>query len=301
MTNSALPDICVCDVEDKEALASFRACRKRWYEWLIGDDEHSIAKQITTMVWDDAIFRTLNEARRLSLEHPSPQKGLNADLLDLLDRGFVTSQVMALRRLTDPGFHDPNRGVISLTRLLADVEANIHLLTRENYICFDGTPFDAPARNAVGTLVRERMHLAFDTLSGNAPAARSRKDLVQPAAIRNVAQSLDVCRELRDYANKFIAHAAEPNRTRHRVRNETRITLDKFDAAYRAIVRAATFVGLGILFEHGLGEVPTPQYDHLENLDRAMVLANEMDALSTFWHGRVKEVAAWSDNVLATP
>ncbi|MGY6217262.1 hypothetical protein ACW73L_19085 [Methylolobus aquaticus] len=302
MTSSILPDICACDVEDKEALAAFRGCRKRWYEWLCGDDEHSISKQLTTIIWDDAIFRTLNEARRLSAEHPSSEKGFNADLLDLLDRSFVAYQVMALRRLIDPGFHDPKRGVISLARLLADIETHSHLLTREHYICFDGTPFDGPLdeTDQLRTLMRERMHRTFDILSRTGPAARSRKDLIEPALLRNVSRTLDTCGDFREYANKFLAHAAAPSESRQRVRAETRITLDKFDVAYRVVVRAASFVGIGILFERSLGDVPTPQYNLLENLDKPMVPPDELDMLAEFWQARVDEVGKWSENVLPT-
>ncbi len=300
MTNSPSLDICACDVEDKEALAAFRGCRKRWYEWLFGDDQHSISKQITTIVWDDAIFRTLNEARRLSVEHPSSEKGFNADLLDLLDRSFVASQVMALRRLTDPGFHDPKKGVISLARLLAEIEVNSHLLTREHYICFDGTPFDRPLDepDQLRTLMREHMHRTFDLLSRKPATSRSRKDVVQMSLLREVSKTLEVCGDFREYANKFIAHAAAPSTTRQRVREETRITLDKFDLAYRAVVRAASFVGIGILFERSLGDVPTPQYDHLENLDKPMALPDDVDRLAEFWQARDEEVRKWSENVL---
>jgi hypothetical protein len=302
VTSSALPDICACDVEEKEALAAFRVCRKRWYEWLIGDDQHSISKQVTTIVWDDAIFRTLNEARRLSAERPSPEKGLNADLLDLLDRSFVASQVMALRRLSDPGFHDPKKGVISLARLLADIEANCHLLTREHYICFDGTPFDRPLdeRDRLQTLMGERRHRTFDILSSTSAAARSRKNLVPLSRLRAVSETLDACGDFRKYANKFIAHATAPSTARQRVREEIRITLDKFDVAYRAVVRAANFVGIGILFGHDLGDVPTPQYNLLENLDKPMVSSDDVDMLFDFWRARVKEVEKWSENVLST-
>lgn len=302
LTSSGLPDICACDVEDKEALAAFRGCRKRWYEWLFGDDQHSISKRLTTIVWDDAIFRTLNEARRISAEHPSTENGFNADLLDLLDRSFVVNQVMALRRLTDPGFHDPKKGVISLERLLADIEENSHLLTREHYICFDGTPYDKLIHDndQLRTFMREEMHSTFDILSRTSATSRSRKDAVQPALLREVVKTLAACGDFRDYANKFIAHAAAPSTTRQRVSQETKVTLDKLDAAYRAVVRAASFVGTAILFERSLGDVPTPQYDHLENLDKPMVPPGGLDALAEFWQTRVDEVRMWSEDVLLT-
>ena len=298
--HSVLPDICACDVADKEALAAFRRCRSRWYEWLIGNDDHSISTQITTIVWDDAIFRTINEARRLATQNYSAERGFNTDLIDLLDRGFVTSQVMAIRRLIDSGFHDPRRGVISLARLLNDVETNQALLTREHYICFDGTPYDAPLpeRDRAREFTRERMHRTFDRLSGTQPASRSRTDVVQLSVIESVSKSLEACGDLRNYANQFIAHAAEPSARRQRVREQVRITLDALDSAYRAVVRAASFVGLAILFEQSLGEVPQPQYDHLANLDKPMVLPHELDGLHAFWDARVAEMGNWSENVL---
>ena len=297
---SSLPDIYLCDVEDKEALAEFRTCRSRWYEWLIGNDQHSIATQLTTMVWDDAIFRTLYEVRRLTDERPSSNKGFNSDLLDLLSRGFITSQVMAIRRLTDPEFSDPSKSVVSLSRLLADIQRHHQLLTRENYICFDGMLFEAALGDSDQrqTFQRDQMNRTFDVLSNTTPTSRSRKDLIQESRIQDVVKSLDVCKNFRNYANKFIAHAAVPSNARSCVREEIRIAPEMFDQAYRAIVRAASFVSLGILFERGgLGDIPTPQYNHLENLDKPMILPSEADHLDIFWHTRVSEMEKWSENV----
>lgn len=300
MSASVLPDICTCDVENKEQLALYRRCRERWSAWLFGEDEHSISQQITSVSWDDAIFRTLNEARRIAVQS---QRGFNADLLCLLDRGFVTTQIMALRRLTDSGVRDPKKEVISLVRLLRDIGANRELLTRENYICFDGTPFQAPGTETddLRSFMSDRMHHTFDLLSGTSPGTRSRHDRVKESIIRNVVKSLEICDDFRDYANKFLAHAAAPSAARERVREEFRITLDKFDLAYRAVVQAASFVGLGILYERSLEAVPpTPQYDHLEHLDQPLVLPADYDALQDFWRARVREVETWSENLLTT-
>lgn len=299
MTDIVLPDICTCDVTDKEALAAFRRCRSRWYQWLIGDDQHSISAQITAIVWDDAIFRTINEARRVAAHDHDAERGVNADLTDLLDRGFVASQIMAIRRLTDPGFHDPRKGVISVARLLNDIEANHALLTREHYICFDGTPYDAALPETdLRALTRERMHRTFDRLSGAQPQSRSRLDVILLSVIESTSKSLAVCDDLRNYANQFIAHAAEPSERRKRTRENMRISLDALDSAYRAVVWAASFVGIAILFERSVGEVPQPQYDHLANLDKPMVRPEDLEALHGFWEARVAEMGSWSENVL---
>ncbi|TAJ10618.1 MAG: hypothetical protein EPO61_02060 [Nitrospirae bacterium] len=297
MITPKLPDICSCDVEDKEQLALYRRCRERWLSWILGDDEHAIGKQITQIIWDDAIFRTLNEARRIAAE--SPGRHFNSDLLSLLDRGFVTAQVMALRRLTDPGFHDPKKEVVSLVRLLKDIDSNRDLLTREHYICYDGTPFCPSEGELDMRSDRERMNKRFDQLSGTSRECRSRKDCVKENIINKVIQSLKVCDDFRDYANKFVAHAAAPSPSRERIREESRITLDKFNQAHRAVIRAASFVGADILFESTLGRVPAPLYNHLEHLDKPLVLSSDSKRLKEFWHARVKEVDGWSEDRLS--
>lgn len=298
MSTSTLPDICSCDVEDKERLALFRRCREQWYAWLLGEDEHSITRQITRIMWDDAIFRTLNEARRIAAE--SPERNFNWDLLSLLDRGFFTAQVMALRRLTDLGFHDPNKEVISLIRLLKDIDSNQDLLTREHYICYDGTPFQrSESESDERSRWREPKNKRFDQLSGTARESRSRKDRVKESIVSKVIKSLEVCDDFRDYANKFIAHAAAPSARRERVREESQIALDKFNQAHRAVIRAASFVGVDILYECNLGHVPVPQYNHLEHLDEPLVLSADYGRLQEFWRRRVKEVEEWSQNRLS--
>ena len=34
-----------------------------WKEWLLGDDVHSIRNQIQNMIWDTAVYQSINEAR----------------------------------------------------------------------------------------------------------------------------------------------------------------------------------------------------------------------------------------------
>lgn len=61
--------------------------------------------------------------------------------MEALIGGYVATQVLAIRLLVD------NRGedVISLRKLLKDVRSNYVLFTRENYVCFDGLPYDYEA------------------------------------------------------------------------------------------------------------------------------------------------------------
>lgn len=290
-----LIDICLCDVTDKQKLAVFRQKRSEWSDALIGTDPHSIKNQIITVLWEDAIFRTVNEARRLFVETPHDKKGFNRDVIDLLDKGFVVSQIMAIRRLTEPGFPDPEKAVISLTPLLADMERNCALLTREHYVCYDGTPFECPPDKIHDP---EYFHWSirqetFDRLSDKKDKTRQRQDGFDGNLFAKLKKELGACQDFRTYANKFVAHAAAPSAKRDQIKKERRMTLNKFDAAYRAIIQVASFLSTALLYEHSLGQVQTPLYDHLENLDKPMILESEYRALSDYWHKRVQEVERW--------
>jgi len=83
-------NICDCDVHDKEALAIFRTKRANWNNWLF-KDSLSVSNQIRYMLWKDAIFRTFNEARRLTINRESKSLGFNGPLLHLLDEDFIVS------------------------------------------------------------------------------------------------------------------------------------------------------------------------------------------------------------------
>ena len=130
-------DICTCDVNDKDKLTLFIQKRDEWARCIIGDAPHAVNRQITHILWNDTVFRTFNEARRLTIERNSKKYGFNAPLIRLLDEGFVASQAMSIRRLTDRNFREPEKAVISLVRVIDDIKENLHLVTRENYMCYE--------------------------------------------------------------------------------------------------------------------------------------------------------------------
>jgi hypothetical protein len=78
---------------------------------------------------------------------------------------------------------------------------------------------------------------------------------------------------------------------------EKKITLDKLDECYRAIARTASFLGAVLLYEYPLGGIPTPQYDNLKNLDKAMISKADMHKLRMFWKERFQEVDDWDNNL----
>ena len=298
MNDKKYIDICECDVEDKESLALFRLKRQEWRRCLI-DDNYSVSKQILHLIWNDTVFRSFNEARKLSIEMHDDRVGLNGPLVNLLDEGFVALQVMAIRRLTDPNFYDPNKAVISLLRVISDIGDNLNLFTRENYICFDGTAYEGLSldKDGINWVHWDRKHRNFDRLSGTSNGQRSRQDRLDKKFITSLRSELNPCDDLRTYANKFIAHSSDiPGKIKLTDRQKS-ITLDKLDEAYKSIIKSGSFIGSIILYEHTLGGIPVPQYDQFKNIDKPAIRKDDLSALYTFWENREKEVNSWDQEI----
>jgi hypothetical protein len=46
------------------SLNDYKEAKARWLEWLDGDPVHSINGQLSQLLWEDAVFRSFNEARK---------------------------------------------------------------------------------------------------------------------------------------------------------------------------------------------------------------------------------------------
>lgn len=292
-------DIYTCDVDDKAKMALFIQKREEWKRCIIGNAPHAVYRQITIMLWNDTVFRTVNEARRLIIEGKPRKQGFNAPLIRLLDQGFVATQTMSIRRMTERNFREPEKAVISLVRVMDDIRKNISLITRENYLCHEGAPYTEPdsMQDGLAWMHWRRKQENFDMLSRIVHGNRERSDMMQESVLEGLYDELKTCSSVRKYVNKFIAHASDPESNPQLTEEEKKITLDKLDNCYRAIVRVSAFIGSVILYEHGFGGVPTPQYDQLKYLDLPMVAKESMAGLYAFWDERCQEVNNWEKDL----
>lgn len=291
-------DICECDVKDKEKLAIFRLKRSEWVQCLI-EDTFSISNQISNILWNDTVFRTINEARKLTANRDLKTFGFNGPLLELFDQGYATAQVMAIRRITDPTFHDPSRTVISLPRLIDDMRQNADLITRENYICYDGASFevDTHEKQGIDWMHWKSRHEIFDRLSKVSLDKRQRTDKISENVFKSLARELKICEGLRTYANRFIAHASDTRNRVNLTEKQRNVTLQKLNESYKAIIRVASFIGALILYQHSLSDVLVPQFNQLENLDKPMVSHEDLRDLSAYWHHRTKDIGSWKNDL----
>ncbi|MDB5731101.1 MAG: hypothetical protein JWQ03_996 [Variovorax sp.] len=301
-----------CDVEDDKALGAYRDKRHEWLEWLEGDPRNSINRQIRGMMWDDAAFRALNEARRFS--SPEYPTGATAPLLaGLIDQGFVATQILSITRLVDR-----RQDVISLRRLLDDIEAHAHLITREIFVCHDGLPFDPveaerayweregpPISGGVIGLPTEgpdafdisRMaHEAFDKVSATGSGPRSRTDCIESGVFSSLRAALatpDIVAILQ-LRHKFVAHAADAASRGRAGIERFGVTLNQLEAGQRALVQTAQRIELDLLWGTTRGVVPVPQYDHFIHLDIPVVATDRMGELGEWWRAHCDTREAWT-------
>jgi hypothetical protein len=288
-------DVCACDVKDKEKLSLFRHRWAEWLRWLSAESRHSIFNQVHDLLWFDTVFRTLNEARRNTSKSKSKKIGFNRPLVELLDRGFVSSQTLAIRKLTDPSFYHPKKSVFSLVRLIDDISNHLELFTREHYICHDGTKYSwlSHEKNGIDYVHWKTKHDKFDILSETTPSKRKRKDKLKKTVISKLRRDLKVCDNIRTYVNNFIAHASDPENRTNLTDEQKTVTLNKLDDCCKVIVQVTSFVGAVILYKGPVGGVSTPQFDQLDNLDKPMVTKQSLKKLYDFWDNRAIEVDDW--------
>lgn len=224
-----------CDVSDPERLRLYREKRSEWLYLMNDDPDHAVWRQITTMLWNDAVFRMTNEARRLAIEGKRASAALNGPLAQFINQGFVATQTLSIRRLMDQANRKPDRQIISLQRVLADIRAHRELITREHYVAYDALPYDPePARQrhfkqivaentegiSSGWLpttgpeafnMAEHAHKSFDRLSGTCRGERGRHDLIRVEVFENLETVLTKSdwKDIAKFGDKFIAHAAD--------------------------------------------------------------------------------------------
>jgi hypothetical protein len=310
-------DVDQCSVQDKARLTAFREKRSEWIGWLERDAYHSIWSQIHLIMWNDAVYRSLNEARRFASEE-SPTASLNGMFGEFLDRGYVSTQVLDICKITDRSNGNPEKGVVSLWRLLEDIRGHRDLLTRENFVSYDGLPYDyaaaqqeylenmTPAElgkvrwmatkgpNAWG--ISEIKHRAFDRLSGVGLDERKRTDLIHKDVFLTLENWFEapILTKLRTLRNKFVGNAADEFSRRNVPLDRLGVSLDEIAEAQRIVVRIAIAIGSHILYDTALGgAVPTPQFDVFEHLEMPVIPAERMTEVGDWWDGHRRAREDW--------
>jgi hypothetical protein len=319
MTYTYAPDD--CDVVDKRNLSLYRTKRAEWIQLLTGKDDHAVSRQISAMLWNDAVFRVANESRRLSRKAGYPSSARNWSLAQFMDQGFVATQTLSIRKLMEKASNKPARQVISLRRVLDDIRSHRALFTRENYVAHDGLPYDPvlPKEAHFNRIISrgsgvhtewlettgprawstsELANAKFDQLSAVGSEARSRGDLIQDRVFDDIETMLTESgwENIVEFGNKFIAHAADAFSRSSLIDGQNGFSLGTLAKCHRGICRAAAAIQGAILWEGAHGMMPIPQFNHFDNLTDPWLSQKDVEALSDFWDAHVETVEKWSED-----
>ena len=303
-----------CDVLDRTKLESYRAHWRKWMSWYdhSQNEPHSIEQQIQTMLFNDLTYRSVVSARGTV----SPEIEVAArttTLTFLLDSGYVTTQVLAVLRLLD------NRSdVISVTRLLKDVQRHRAVITRENYVSSFGLPYDPlgwqqdgrDLSASVGIFGLEapeltywmqshHLHETFDRLSGKGTENRSRNDTIPNSVFKRLHDWLttDSIRKLETVRNNFLAHAAD-EASRGGTKYEG-VRFVELDEAQRAIIRVERAVTDLILARRIARDVvPMPPLGLFAKLDLAYATKEAESQMYDRWDELSDERNKWKQGLL---
>ncbi|MGD9979889.1 MAG: hypothetical protein AB7H66_09345 [Hyphomonadaceae bacterium] len=242
---------------------------------------------------------------------------MNSVIRELLDDGYVAFQTAAIRKLIEPAQRQASRQIISLRRVLDDMQASRTQLTREVFVCFDGAPYDydtayaaylatnpeSPGFTGVPTTGPAafgdcaRAHSKFDKLAGTDPSTRSRADLIAQGYFDAHYATLAASGAdgIADYCNKFITHAADAA-SRKTAKSET-VSLRLFEDCHRKLYKIAFALYADVLTdtEHMLATLSVRH--PCENLDQIWSSEAELQKLYRFYDDRTEFIDGWrTDN-----
>lgn len=297
------------DVVNQSKLIAYCAFRERSLQQLKTDPVHNVYSQIVAMIDRDRTWRLINQTRGLARERKATDPewrsaAQNGMLADFMDAGHVAMQTLAIRRLLEEKQSNPRGQIISLRRVVAAVKGNRSLITRENFVCHDGLPYD-PAPGAARALtaaaekpdemhwiatkgregwdMAETLHEAFDTLSGVSRDRRSRDDLIRVAYFDELeAQFEDPgFAALEAYANKFVAHSAD-ERSREAAGGDIDVTIERIATCHAAIIKVFHAL-IADVFQVATHSPVAYRSDPFHNLDQAWVATDQLTELRQWW------------------
>lgn len=297
-------------------LKRFKEKRKQWIHCFSGDDRHSIINQISNLVWNAAVFKVINEARRIATDNGQKQAEMNGMLHRFIDRCFFDSQLLSVRRICDPGPVVGTEGVFSLVSLMDDMKRHIALMTRENFFIDEELEYSIEkihqkemdyfrenTKNGTGALWIpkevdiynvEIRHKEIDRLSGVSEDARNPEDTVSLEILAVLIKKVKTATEnIKLRVDQTIAHAASPDSRQYKKSDEISLTLNCLWESHHIICQVANFIDMYLLSRASHSFLPTPQYNHLEFIDKSFIETGHLEVMSNVWHEFHRETDGW--------
>ena len=295
--NIEFPDPSVCDVSNKNKLKKYQKLVKDIKNILIEESNNSIQKQIYSLNWNDTIYRTFNEGVRYMWED-NLQDNLPKSLIDYIHKVHIPYIFAILRKLYEPKKRGV-RSVNSIPTIYKIIEDNIGLWTRENYLCYDGLPYEENNLDEE-KYWRQNMeiigrHNRFDKLSGvSNEQKRKRTDSLLPNIINEITKNINLNKDLEIFVNNFLFHASSSKFRPNEKDAYEQTTLLKLEKEMERAVCLILQIGK-IVDQIVLTNIPVPQFDPLEGWEFSLFNKKIKKDLGIFWRQRTRIWSMWTD------
>ena len=238
----------VPEIIDQRNLTLFRGKRGEWFRIFEtgGPDRLSIQGQLLQAIVDDLTYRVFTQE---SSQNKDGEGLAIPSLRYLLNVGYVTSQALLSRRLLDS-----RKDVSSIKRIVKDLRKHRRLITRENFVSFDGTPYTYNLSSENESSIEFKLwglqapgfsdqlrsyhrHERFDELSKVPPTNRTRNDLIDSRILHTIEMWLESpeANHLKDISDSRFAHATDGSHSQFRG-DLSAITLHEVEKAQRGFV-----------------------------------------------------------------
>ncbi len=284
-------------------MCDFKNKFQRWMDLWKGDDENSILKQIRDMMWFAAIFDILKQVHNISLSYNNNKELPNWAFWNFIYYSYFEIQTNAIMRLLDK-----RNDVISLRRLVIDIQNNYQCLTRKNILDVLGLPYDytsgltrRPIDNTNQSefnrcVTAEYMHERIDNLAGiSSTDQRNPTDTIKRCVLDWIEKRFEAV-ELKDiekYRHKFVAHAATPESRNWMNTNDMKITLRKISEAHKILCETANFIAQSILCDGQMSFLAGNILVVFENLDKPLASQDDITAMRNQFGGYEKQIKQW--------
>ncbi len=272
----------------------FKKLHNDIHEQMYEESENGIQHIISTLAWNDSIYRAFNEGLRLAKSN-SRRKRIPKSLVDYFHRAHLSYVIMTLRKLYDDK-KEGTRSVNSLRTITQKILDNLYLFTRENFVTYDETPYEINDRHDwKSKAIINGRHNQFDLLCGSVVGSiRSPKDKANQTISQQIHDNSILRDEIETIANKFFAHSsAKTNRPDEKL-TFANLSLLRIQAQYRNAIWSSQQIGKFIC-EPVLTEVATPQFDVLLDWENGLFDDRLKKRLEKYWYSRMRWWRKWTD------
>lgn len=296
----------IYEVYNKKLLLKYQETIKKLKLMLIGKEENSIQTMIYVLNWNDTIYRTFNKGLAYTWKY-GLEENLPKSLIEFIQVSHISSILAILRKLYERN-QPIDKAVNSIPTILHLIKTNIGCWTRENYICYDGTPYDKKDSYTWQINYKiEYRHNRFDKMSGVIDIEkRKRNDKLLPSIITVFEKNANLNESLKNYVNKYLFHAAMKDNRPDENELFKNTTLLKIQNQMKKTIWLLLQI-CKIVDELVLTELAVPQFDQLEGWDKSIFNKKIKEKLRRYWEERFNLWDKWthkywhSDDIYITP